>query len=206
MDEELKRFKNKKKNSQKNTFKINNQQSNIFLKIIVKIILVTTLTLITIIVLNKDEKLKTNFYKYVFDTNFSFASVNNFYQKNFGSAIPFNELIKEPTVTVFNEELKYEKASLYKDGVTLSVTDDYLVPIMTSGMVVFIGEKEDYGNTVIIQGMDGIDKWYGNIKNINVNLYDYVKEGELLGEVTDNKLYMVFKKEGNVLNYEDYIK
>ncbi len=211
MDEELRRFKSKKSRQGIKQSVINKKEeqfnlSNFIVKMVCKLIIVTTITLVTILILNNDEKLKTNFYKHVFDTNFSFVTLNELYENKFGSAIPFNELVKEPTITVFNEEIKYQETSKYLDGVKLTVEKNYLIPIMTSGMVVYIGEKEGYGNTVIIQGMDSVDTWYGNVENVNVELYEYVKEGDLLGEVVNEELYMVFKKEGNVLNYEEYIK
>ena len=43
---------------------------------------------------------------------------------------------------MFNEKLKYKEESLYKDGVKLTVNTNYLVPVMKSGIVVFMGEKE----------------------------------------------------------------
>ena len=71
-------------------------------------------------------------------------------------------------------------------------------------MVVFIGEKENYGSTIIIENLDGIDFWYSNISTTNLKLYDYVEKGNLVGEVS-NDLYMVFSKDGKYLNYEEYI-
>ena len=71
-------------------------------------------------------------------------------------------------------------------------------------MVVFIGNKDNYGNVVIIEQVNGIDMWYGNINNLSVKLYDYVKKGATIGEVNDY-LYLVYKKDGKYLNYEDYI-
>ena len=71
-------------------------------------------------------------------------------------------------------------------------------------MVVFIGDKENYGKTVIIESLEGIDYWYCNIHNTSLKLYDYVEKGTLVGEV-QNDLYMVFSKDGNYLNYEEYI-
>ena len=71
-------------------------------------------------------------------------------------------------------------------------------------MVVFIGDKENYGKTVIIENLDGIQYWYGNISNTSLKLYDYVQNGDLVGEVKD-ELYMVFSREGSYLNYEEYI-
>ena len=70
-------------------------------------------------------------------------------------------------------------------------------------MVIFVGEKENYGNTVIIEQVNGVEVWYSNIKS-SVKIYDYIEKGSLIGEA-DGTLYLVFKKDGNILNYEDYI-
>ena len=112
---------------------------------------------------------------------------------------------KEKTKLVFNENLVYKDASIYKNGVKLNVEDNYLVPIIESGIVVFIGNKDDYGKTVIIEQIDGVNVWYGNIDNINVSLYDYVSKGELLAEASKS-FYMAFQKNGKFLKYQDYLK
>ena len=79
-----------------------------------------------------------------------------------------------------------------------------MVPILESGVVVFIGEKDDYKNTIIVEQVDGIDVFYGNIKTNNIKLYDYVEKGELLGEA-NKELYLVFQKDGEYLDYKEYI-
>ena len=38
-----------------------------------------------------------------------------------------------------------------------------------------MGEKEGYGNTLIIQGADGVDIWYGNVNSTSLKLYDYIE-------------------------------
>ena len=93
----------------------------------------------------------------------------------------------------------------YKEGVMLSVNKDYIVKAQNSGIVVFIGEKEGYGNSVIIQQVDGVDLMYGNLENINISLYDYIKKDEIIGDV-NGKLYLVYKKEGKIIDYEEYNK
>lgn len=173
---------------------------------LLKFLFVVVLTLIALISLKTNARFKTNFYKYVYNTNYSFATVNNMYQKYFGSPIPFKNLVKTPVATVFDEKLTYQEVSLYQDGAKLTVDKNYLVPILESGMVVFIGEKKGYGKTVIIQGVNGVDTWYGNMENVNVKLYDYVSKKTMLGETKDTTLYLVFQKEGKTLNYKDYIK
>ena len=72
--------------------------------------------------------------------------------------------------------------------------------------MVFIGEKSSYGNTLIIQGNDGIDYWYGGITNTSVNLYDYLEKDTLVGEAKENYIYLVLQKDREFLNYEEYIK
>lgn len=193
---------NKKKIRTGKKIKKNRSSLSYFLS---KFLITVIITLITLILLKSNNKLKTNFYNKVYDNNISFASINKWYEKYFGSSIPFKDLLEKDTKTVFNEKLKYSNKSKYLDGVKLSVDKNYLVPILESGMVVYIGEKEGYGNTVIIQQIDGIDVWYGNIDTSNVKLYDYVEKGKLLGEVKDKSLYLVFKKDGKALSYEEHL-
>lgn len=132
--------------------------------------------------------------------------MNKVYKDIFGTPIPFSNLLnKNKTSLVFNEKLEYSDKSKYLDGVKLTVSNNYLVPTQVNGMVVFIGEKENYGKTVIISGTDGVDIWYSNMKTTSVKLYDYLEKGSLIGETNDTTLYLVYKKDGKVLNYEDYI-
>ena len=73
-------------------------------------------------------------------------------------------------------------------------------------MVVYLGEKENYGNVVIIEGIDGIDIWYGNMETISVKLYDYVEKSSYLGQTKDNNLYLAYSKDGKFLDYKEYLK
>lgn len=170
-----------------------------FLKFIILIIL----TIATIFILKFNSEFKISFYKYVYEDNISFAKINNWYKSKFGSNLPFSDYFDE-TLPVFNEKLSYSEANKYKDGVSLSVGYDYLVPALDSGIVIFIGEKEGYGNTVIVQQENGIDVWYSNLKEINLKLYDYIKDRSLIGNV-DETLYLVFIKDGEVVDYQEYI-
>ena len=168
-----------------------------------KFLILVVLTVSTIVVLKLKPEFKINFYKYVYEDSISFAKINNWYKSKFGSSLPFSNYFEEVS-PVFNEQLKYNEASIYKDGVSLSVGYDYLVPALDSGIVIFIGEKEGYGKTVIIQQENGIDVWYSNLKEVNLQLYDYIKDGSLIGSVDEN-LYLVFIKNGEVVDYQKYI-
>lgn len=169
-----------------------------FIKFMISIVL----TLVCLIVLKSNNELKTNFYKYVYQDNISFADINSFYKSKFGFQLPFLEYFND--VPVFNETLSYNEASMYKDGVSLSVIENYLVPSIDDGIVVFIGEKEGYGNTVIIEQKDGVSVWYSNLEEINLKMYDYVLKGDLIGSVSNN-LYLAFIKDGEFVDYKEYI-
>lgn len=174
--------------------------------IISRIMLVIILTLVVLISIRSNNKFKEQFYKEVYEKNISFASINKLYKKYFGEPLPFLDILNTKTEPVFSEKLSYEKKEAYKDGVKVIVEEGYLVPVLESGMVVFVGEKEGYGKTVIVQQVNGVDVWYGNMKNISVKLYDYIEKGSLVGEVDKNMLYLVYKKDGKVLEYEKQLE
>lgn len=172
-----------------------------------KFLITIVLTIMTLIVLKANPKLKTGFHQKVYEENFSFAKINTLYEKYFGSTLPFKDLFSflDKNEQVFNETLTYKESSEYLDGVKIVVGNDYLIPAIETGLVVFVGEKENYGNTVVIEQQDGTTVWYSNFKSISVKLYDYVKKGSYIGENKDDYMYLVFKKEGNIVDYKNYI-
>lgn len=167
-----------------------------------KLCLVTVATLLTLILIKQNQTIKNIVYDYVYSDNISFAYINKLYKKYLGNNdFLENKLNLKP---VFNEKLVYSSKEKYLDGLVLSVDDDYLVPSFDSGLVIFTGTKEGYGNVVILEQVDGVDVWYGNLTNINVKLYDYIDKGSLIGNC-DKELYLVFKHNGEILDYEEKI-
>ena len=159
------------------------------------------LVLLALIAIKTNSNIKTIITKNVYEKNFKFAKAKDLYQKYFGSILP----IDKEEHPVFSEKLTYKKENSYKDGVVLSVDNNYMIPALESGVVVFLGEKEEYGTTIIIEQINGVEVFYSNVNAVNLKLYDYVEKGKLIGEVKDNKLYLVFSKDGKYLNYKDYI-
>lgn len=184
---------------------ITKPQKPLLYKITSKIMLLLVVFLTILIYTKANNENKLYVYNKLFNNHLSFVHFRQLYNQYLGGVLPFQDLFKEDR-TVFKEELVYKEMNIYKDGVALTVEPNYLVPIKESGIIVFIGHKDGYENTVIIQQVDGVDLWYSNIDNINVKIYDYVESGTFLGETVDDKLYLVYKKEGKVLNYKDYLK
>ncbi len=208
MNPELERIRSEMKQKRKKTNKGVEKKRNGFsiYRYLCKALLVVFLTLLVLIFMKKDPQFKTDFYKFVYNSHFSFATFNDVYEKYMGNPLPFKDLLVQGTEPVFNEQLVYKETNIYKDGVELKVDKNYMVPALDSGIVVFIGDKEDYKDTVIVQQANGIDVWYSNVAVNNLKLYDYIEKGNLIGEVKTDSLYMVFKKDGKVLDYKDYIQ
>ena len=167
-----------------------------------KLLLSIIIFLIGMILVKTNPKLKPTIKTKLYEESLPFQKLKNTYEKYLGNILSVDKLSKEQEV--FNETLSYNNLKKYKDGVKLTVSNNYMVPIIESGVVVFIGEKEDYKNTIIVEQIDGIDTFYGNIKANNIKLYDYVEKGELLGEA-NKELYLVFQKDGAYLDYKKYI-
>ena len=161
------------------------------------------LVCLCIIKVNPSFKLWIN--KNVYQTNFSFAKIDKMYNKYFGSIFSLPNLTPD-TAMVFDEKLTYKAKEDYNEGVKLTVDNNYLVPILESGIIVFSGNKDNYGNTIIVQQVNGIDLWYVGVENSSYKIYDYVEKGKLLGEAISNEIYLYFQKAGEFLDYKEYLE
>ena len=161
--------------------------------------------LVLAILSKSSVEFKNYIYKNIYTDNISFSKIKKIYNKYLGGVVPLKK-ISNDTYPVFKEKLEYNDISKYLDGVKLEVGDNYLVPVINSGLVLYIGQKDGYNNTVIVEGENGVDIWYGNMSNVSLKLYDYVEAGSLLGEVNNNTLYLVYSEDNDFLNVEDYLQ
>lgn len=173
-------------------------------KAISKLLLSIIIFLIGMILVKQDIKYKSIIKTKLYEESLPFQKTKLLYEKYLGNILSVEKNIKKE-IPVFSEKLSFNEESKFYDGVKLKVTDNYMVPVLESGVVVFIGEKDKYKNTVIVEQVNGIDTFYGNVNVNNIKLYDYVEKGELLGETIDNKLYLSFQKDGEYLDYKEYI-
>lgn len=156
------------------------------------------LFLLISVFVNYSNKNLLTFKRYAYDKNLKFTKITKLYNKYFGNVL---KEVKETPVS--DMKITYKESSAYKDGAKLSEVG--AVYPYKSGIVVFVGDKDEYGNTIIIQGMDGVDYWYSNVSDVNVKLYDYVSSSTIIGNAKDNILYVVFMRDGKPLDYEEYI-
>lgn len=167
---------------------------SLFIRVLISIIIFLVLS----IFVNYSDSNLLFFKKNLYDKTLNFSGFTKVYNKYFGKILP-----EADDLVVNKSELNHSGASTYHDGAVLS--DVTSVSPFKSGIVVFIGDKENYGKTVIIQGMDGIDYWYGNLTDISIKLYDYIESDTIIANTKNNKLYVLFMKSGEVLDFEEFI-
>ena len=170
----------------------------LLLKKFSNVLVTIVIFLITIIFLKSSHAFRSWFNKNILDNHISFVKISEKYENLFGTPIPFKKISESP---VFNEKLSYSAKEKYDKGVLLTVNNN-LIPSLTKGLVIFVGNKDDK-KCIIIEGSD-YDTSYCMLTNIGVKLYDHVEAGTYIGEVNE-KLLLYFLKNGEYLDYEEYI-
>ena len=160
------------------------------------------LFLLISIICNFSDKNLLWFKNNIYDNNINFTFFNKLYNKYISEYLPFD--VYEEKI-VMSEGLVYNSKEKYLNGVMLNVGESYNLSSLMGGIVIYIGEKDGLGNTVIIQGTDGVEYWYSNITNLSVGLYDYVEKDTIIGVSISEEIYITFVKDGEYIDYEKYI-
>ena len=163
-----------------------------------KLLLCTIFFLIAGIVSKSNYNYKEMIKTYLYNNNINFS----IYNKYLGGITSIKE---KENMQVFNEKINYTNISSYEEGAKLEVSNNYLVPNQEKGIVIYIGKKDQYNNTVVIENEQGIDILYGNICNSNLKLYDNIEKNDLIGESCNNYIYVVYKKGDTILDYKNYL-
>lgn len=178
------------------------EEDNKISKIFTKILLSVIFILVSTIYIKLDPENLNYFKKHLFESNLTFTKMNNWYHDTFGNILP---TVKEPQDTLVSSNLNSSaKKEKYLDGYKIESSAMNPISSIASGILVYMGEKEGYGNTLIIQGVDGVDIWYGGLTDTNLKLYDYIDANTILGNTKENFYYLLFQKSGEYLTYEDY--
>ena len=161
----------------------NPKEHKIIKVILNKLFTIIIFTMIIVIISNLSPKFREFVYNNVLNNSLDFSFVNKILDKT------SNVFKEEQTKQVFNEIKEYEP---YKDGIRYKIKENENIYLKDSGIVTYIGEKEGYNNTVIIQQSNGYYAWYGNIKE-NVKLYDYIESGTQIGTASNEYYYVLLK-------------
>lgn len=175
--------------------KKDSKANNIFKKILSKLFTIVIFTMIVITLSNTSPKFKSFIVDKVLNSTIDFSFVNKLSNKVTNVFKTSNN-----TLPVVKEE--NNRKERYKDGIKYIVNKGTSVNIKDSGIVTYIGNKDGYNNTIIIQQSNGYYAWYGNIKE-EVKLYDYVESGSKIGETLTNEYYYVLLKDNKPVNLNE---
>lgn len=174
-----------------------------YIKGLISRILITVIFVLgSVIFTNISDSNKQLYQKYVLEDSLEFMKINELYQTVFGNVDITKQ--NDDSEVVFGS-ITYTNIEPFKNGVKLTVGINEVVNVITSGIVVFIGEKDDLGNTIIIQGNDGVDIWYSNVTDTDIQVYDYVEKGNILGTSNSDDIYLTISKDGEFMSYEEYM-
>lgn len=190
-----------------------------------KILASACLVLIVAILFRSDteraEPIK-NFVTNTMETDFQFAAVSDWYQEQFGkplALLPMKE--QEAKVPDSSSNTHYALPASGKiledfgdngQRITIETGKDAPVEAMSEGLVRFVGEKEGFGKTVIIQHADKSESWYGNLADFDVNVYEYISSGVSVGKASPaaneekGSFYFAIKKGDDFIDPIEVIK
>ncbi len=184
--------------------KSKNKKSNnkYFKNFTVRFMICTIMLFIILIISKQNTKFKDFIKNKLFSEEFNFSIFNKYYNKYVVN--PISKLTDD--IMVFNIDNNSNNIEVIEEDDKVKIkTNTNEVKVVQSGIVVYIGVKEDSGNTVIIQQSDGTDCTYSNLDNINVNMYSYQTKDSILGTYSDY-YYLYFEKDKKSVNYKDYIE
>lgn len=179
-------------------------KSNYFKNLLTRTLLAIILTLAGVIFYKSDTSNKELINKYLYEDSWNFMKTKNFFEDKIGRIIPIATTHSQLVST--SSDFTKNDYKINGDLTIFSFKEDLPISTLCGGIVVFIGNKDNLGNTIIIQGNDGVDIWYSNITNSNVKLYDYLEKDTLIGESVNKNLTLKFSKDGKFISYDEYIK
>lgn len=181
--------------------------------------------IVAILFRSPSEKAETfqTYVKHTMEQEFQFAAVSDWYQEQFGkplALLPAKDSGEEDKqeVTEGNEYALPASGRILEDfgdngqRITIETGKGAGVEAMNEGLVHFVGMKDGFGKTVIVQHADKSETWYGNLDGIDVNLYEYISKGTKVGTAMDStdgtkgSFYFAIKKGDDFIDPVQVIK
>jgi stage IV sporulation protein FA len=98
-----------------------------------------------------------------------------------------------------------------RQGIMVGTTTTLPIEVVKEGRVIYVGEKEGLGLTVVIDHGHGEESWYGQIQKHQVQLYEWVQQGDVIGSTSVSSVngkgifYFALRKNANFINPLDVI-
>ncbi|MFJ8264571.1 peptidoglycan DD-metalloendopeptidase family protein [Peribacillus asahii] len=154
------------------------------------------------------------------EQDFQFASISSWYESTFGKPIAFlpQEKEKENETETVNESYALPATAKITqtfetngEGIIVETTKGSMVSAINEGFVTFAGVKEGIGKTIIVQHENKSESWYGQLESFDVGLYEPIKKGQQIGQVTGSEdgskgtFYLAIKENGAFIDPKQVI-
>ncbi len=177
-------------------YKNNGSKHSILKSILNKLFTVIVFSMIIITISNHSPKFKSFLDDKVLNSTMDFSFVNKLINKTTNVFKTNNNNETTQVSKVVEEPIKY------KDGLKYIIPENSKIYLKESGIVTFIGTKDGYNKTIIVQQSNGYYAWYGNIDKESIKLYDYVEKGTEIATAS-NEYYYVLLKDDKPVNIND---
>ncbi|ARK31585.1 M23 family metallopeptidase [Halalkalibacter krulwichiae] len=165
-----------------------------------------------------------NLVKQVYEQELQFAAIADWYENQFGrplALLPINQNIAQgdpneqvdvayalPVLGTISQDFEHDGR-----GILVETGMNAEVEAVKGGHVIAVTNNEDQslGKTVTIEHYDGTESVYGMLDTIEVNKYDHIQAGHLIGTVSTNEeaekgmFYFALKKDNQYINPTDVI-
>ena len=156
-----------------------------------------------------------------FEQELQFAFITDWYEEAFGKPLAFLPSdLQEEGADVEKVTAEYiipatgtiiETFVSNGEGIKIETEPNAKVGAIQAGTVVFVGNKEKTGKTVVIQHKDGSESWYGHLQSMDAKLYASIEKGASVGTVLQSSetgtsvLFFAMKKDGEFVNPDQVI-
>ncbi len=173
--------------------KDNKTKKNYLKSFLSKLFTIIIFTMIIVITSNLSSDFRNFIIDNVLNSTFDFSKFNKLVNNT-------TDIFKSDNKTApVSSEVDLKNTEEYLDGVKYHIGDNEKVLVKDSGIVTFIGKKEGYKNTIIVQQSNGYYAWYGNVKE-SIKLYDYVEAGSEIGTASNEYYYVLLKDDKPIKN------
>lgn len=192
-------------------------------RLVVQTVIALLLFGFTYVVFQADTSLARQAQAFITDVmerDFNFQGVADWYEANLGGMPAIIPAFSKNNNTADKSSLRPANWTLPVQGqvvqrysedhpyVTLNGSGERQVTASAEGLVSFVGEKEGWGQCVILQHAGDMETWYGSLSDVQVELSDWVQPEELLGQLSDAEGTVQFgvKQGGQFVDPFDVIK
>ena len=162
---------------------------NLLIRTIISLLLFFFLSLLL-----KQDKTYIETYNILFKNNIDFSYIKSKTNYLLGTYITNKETY------VSSEKFIYKEVYKINNSYEFMVDNKYLINNLCNGIVI---NKTKESVSVSCDDLTTIK--YDNLENININLYDYINKGKILGNTKEDKLTLTLKHKDKFISYENYI-